>query len=224
MSRGSGGGMRQKVVAVLEFVGGALGLISLLAATRIMPTSVGGFGTLAVTAAIYLLALIAGVLLWRGARQGRGLSIVVQLIQLPKLVTMKFAFMMSFGFDLFAAVVLGQDAHGFSLSTKVGSFDLIRLGDVGLPWLCGISITSCLSLFALLSGEAIASANRYATILFWMLAGSALAISVTFLVIEQIGHVSAFEIGITSLVLAALGVALVTGLRTVKKRRREKLV
>lgn len=211
--------MRQRVVAGLEFIGGCFGLVMLFFATRVGPTSANGFAVLALTVAIYLLALAAGILLWRGQKAGRVLSIGVQLIQLPKLLFSKFAFMMSFGFDVFPVVVLDKSANGISLSAKIGAFDLIRVGDVGMPWLVGISITSCLSLYALLSDEEMASANRYATYAFWILAGSALALFGSFLAVSQLRRGTLTGTGIAIVLFAACGVASVVGFKMLRKWR-----
>jgi len=87
------------LIAVLEIVGGVNGLATIfiqLINRRLETTSTNQALFLI---AIHLLALFAGIMLWRDTRIGRVTSIVCQLIQLPKLLSPEFAFMVSFGID-----------------------------------------------------------------------------------------------------------------------------
>src|SRR5262245_59111051 len=79
----------RKTIAVLEIIGGVTGLgsVAVVASQRQPVWPEVGLG--AALLGIFSLSLVAGILLWRDTRTGRLASMIVQLIQLPKLLTGK---------------------------------------------------------------------------------------------------------------------------------------
>jgi hypothetical protein len=141
----------RKAIATLEIIGGVCGpgaVVVLWVQGGSRPIdlllAVPLFG-------VYLLALFAGVMLWRDARVGYGASVAVQLIQLPKIVSSKLAFMVSFGFDFAPMVVStpGPAGYGVHFDARVGCFPMLRINpDLSLA--VGVSVVSCVSLTLLL--------------------------------------------------------------------------
>ena len=97
----------RKAIAALEIVGGLVGGFVVVARLGPQPTP----AALAIGAAffvVFLLAILAGVMLWRDTRLGRILSIVVQFAQLPKVWSVPFAFTVGF-----VGRVLGPFKHAW---------------------------------------------------------------------------------------------------------------
>src|SRR5262245_26314917 len=97
-----------RIISVSEIVGGVAG-----AGLVIWMLLAAPFNALALIFAplpfsINILSLVAGVALWRGSSFGRKASIVVQAIQLPKIVSPLIIFMFSFGFDLWVQILLTE--------------------------------------------------------------------------------------------------------------------
>ena len=89
-----------RFIAAVEVVGGAcsFGFIvwALLGVPLDARTALVALFMLAVNA----LSFVAGVALWSGSRLGRTLSIIVQVVQLPKIVSPQMIFLFSFGLDV----------------------------------------------------------------------------------------------------------------------------
>ncbi len=102
--------------------------------------------------AVYILSAVAGILLWRGSSVGRILSIVIQLVQLPKLASTKLAFMMSFGFDFSFMIVSshGPSGYGLGFNAKIGADHMLFIGNPNISFSVGISLVSCVFLYKLM--------------------------------------------------------------------------
>jgi hypothetical protein len=102
-------------VASLELVGGVWGLIrvgGLLSRNGFTASSIVVAGVLAL---VFILFIAAGALLWRGGSLGVWLSVAVQSLQLPHIVTSPFGFL--FGAPLsFAA---GFDGSGRLMTSSL---------------------------------------------------------------------------------------------------------
>jgi hypothetical protein len=99
---------------------------------------------------IYILSLVAGVALWRDNSFGRKASIVVQAIQLPKSVSPLIIFTFSFGFDIWAHILLTGEFSklGFEFRSLADTEFLFNMQDA--PFGLGVSITACIFLAMLL--------------------------------------------------------------------------
>ena len=98
-----------RAIAVLEIVGGVSGvpavLIEILNQKPQSAILVMGFALIA----IFLLSLFAGIQLWRNKRSGYTTSIMVQLIQFPKIVTGSLAFMIELRVDVWVMASKPRD-------------------------------------------------------------------------------------------------------------------
>lgn len=139
-----------RFIAALEMAGGALGsgfvLWALLANPLDGLTALIALFVLAANA----LSFVAGVALWSGSRAGRVLSVIVQVIQLPKVVSVPVVFMFSFGLDVWVSIAqaAGQVAWGFHLiflSSSQVYFNVPVTYGLG-----GVSITSIVFLAVLI--------------------------------------------------------------------------
>src|SRR4029077_20383200 len=97
-----------RIIAVLEIIGGIVGII--LTAWQIAVSPINIFTIIfgLVILGIYVLSLIAGVALWQCRPFGRTASIIVQAIQLPKIISPAIIFTFSFGLDLWIHLLLSE--------------------------------------------------------------------------------------------------------------------
>ncbi|MGH9930446.1 MAG: hypothetical protein ACREA9_14640 [Pyrinomonadaceae bacterium] len=91
----------RRLISGLELIGGVYGLVILAKQLPAFRVDVYVILLAPIAIGIYLMSLVAGVLLWREHSAGRMASIIVQMIQLPKLVSPILIFMFSFGFDFY---------------------------------------------------------------------------------------------------------------------------
>ena len=134
-----------RTISVLQIVGGVFGLGYTAwgyprGSIAIIPLVVIG---------INLLSLYAGVALWRGRSFGRTASIIVQAMQLPKIISPAIVFMISFGFDLWVYFVKAELLTlGFEF--RFLAFNQFYVNAEGAPLGFGISLVSCVFLAILL--------------------------------------------------------------------------
>ena len=144
----------RRIIAALEMVGGIFGIAFL--AWELANTQVGGATLLvaAVVLIIYVLSLVAGVLLWRDHKWGRLTSIIVQAIQLPKILSPILIFNICFGLDLYPYLMLGiHGLFGVGFELKLLAFYQLHVG-VPVPGIgLGVSIPACIFLTALIKNR-----------------------------------------------------------------------
>src|SRR5215510_2580174 len=139
-----------RIISVLEIVGGVFGIgdvIWVLLATPFNALTII-FAPLPIS--IYILSLVAGVALWRDNSFGRKASIVVQAIQLPKIVSPLIIFMFSFGFDLWVHILLTREFSNLGFEFKFLAFNQFFFNVQDAPFGLGVSITACIFLTMLL--------------------------------------------------------------------------
>ncbi len=151
----------RKTVAVLEVVGGVCGTATVAYLLTQRPHAPREVGLAAVLIAAYLLALYAGVMLWRDTWAGRVASVLAQLIQLPKVLSPKLAFMVSYGLDFAPMAVSspGPAGYGLVFDARVFSYPLLLVNAEWLPTGFGVSVVSLLSLRLLLRPAGVAAAT-----------------------------------------------------------------
>lgn len=140
-----------KVIALLEFGGGAAGLYNLWRQLSEPPESPWVYVLAVVVGAAYVLAVVAGILLWRTKRWGYRLSIAIQLLQLPKISGAHLTFMISFGFDAILMFMFGSNVDGARLSFnfKIGADHAFFINYSEIPLALGFSLLSCFFLLVL---------------------------------------------------------------------------
>lgn len=133
-------------------IGGVLGLVGMIGTP--VPESLTGPDVILVLliAGLYILALVAGILLWRDTRLGHNLSIIVQLVQLPKIASSAIAFMINFTFDLsvLAIDLPAPASYTLTVQSQAGSKHMLFIGNPTIPFGIGFSIVSCIFLAKLL--------------------------------------------------------------------------
>jgi hypothetical protein len=144
----------RKAIALMEIVGGVTGF--LWVGVEVIQRRIVGVELVlgGIVAAIFLLSLFSGLLLWQDLRTGYGASIVIQLLQLPKILAVQFTFVLSFGFDAWVMLIMLPDRHGFDFRLQPGGFYYLHLArPPGAPLGLGISIVSCVTLVLLLRNK-----------------------------------------------------------------------
>lgn len=138
-----------RTISLLEIIGGTCGLLFVLIGPVFQNVLAGFYTVVPFFIAINILSLAAGIYLWKGTNFGRNTSIVVQFIQLPKIVSSYLVFSFSFGFDVFLQIIAYQDSLipgvQFRLLTDDQLFILMDPSYGGF----GISIVSIIFLFKL---------------------------------------------------------------------------
>ncbi len=138
-----------KVIAALEMVGGAVGLLFIVFVAVESRFSFGVMVVAPLVATIFTLSFLAGVLLWKQKEAGRKASILVQLIQLPKLASPTFTFMFSFGLDFFPMLVELGDRGAIGLQLRFLSDGQLFFFTEGTPFSLGFSISAVVAIFLL---------------------------------------------------------------------------
>ncbi len=151
-----------KAIAVQEFLGGlsgpflGVGLLIGWVQTGVTVEQLVAFG-IAVT--IYLLAIFAGVMLWRDRRVGYVTSAIVQFVQLIKIAAPQFAFLFGFGVDLSVVSAThpgagGRPVRALVYATHIGPQSGIEFSrPPGATQVFGVSIIACISLTVLRTGR-----------------------------------------------------------------------
>jgi hypothetical protein len=141
-----------KAIAALEILGGITGPIYLAFQLRDAPCPTSVVVLAVVLLAMYGLALVAGLMLWRNHRRGKALSVAVQLLQLPKIASTTLAFSISFGFDFAPMVVATNGSAGYAITflIRFGAEHTFYIDNPAMPLGFGISLVSCLFLTLLL--------------------------------------------------------------------------
>lgn len=99
------------------------------------------------------MSLVAGVLLWRDHRAGRMASIIVQAIQLPKLVSPLLIFLFSFGLDFYPYIQVEAGVSKVGVDFKLAAFYNLFLNRPGTPVAVGISIPAIVFLAVLIRSK-----------------------------------------------------------------------
>jgi len=135
-----------RTIAALEMVGGVSGILFVLYVVLVagfsMPILVVG----TVCIAISVLSLLAGSWLWQGLVRGRTTSLIVQFIQLPKLVSVPLVFTFSFGFDLFPHLTILPENVNWGIQLRFLSDSQLYINTPNAPLLLGVSIPAIIAI------------------------------------------------------------------------------
>jgi len=131
-----------RIISALEIVGGVFGIGFVIWVMLKMPFNVfsGALGVISI--GIYALSLVAGIALWGGRPFGRKASIIVQTIQVPKLVSPLFTFIFSFGFDLWVHYLLAGNFATLGFEFRFLAFNQLFINLPGAPLGLGVSISA----------------------------------------------------------------------------------
>lgn len=101
--------------------------------------------------AIDALSLIAGIYLWKGTNLGKTASLVVQIIQLPKIVSSAIIFAFSFGFDFFVHITSYGEFSNMGFEFRLLTDNQLFFGVQNAPAGIGVSITAFIAMAVLLN-------------------------------------------------------------------------
>jgi hypothetical protein len=139
-----------RIISVSEIFGGVFGIGLVIWGLVVTPFNVLTLILAPLPISIYIFSLVAGVALWRDNSFGRKASIVVQAIQLPKIVSPLIIFMFSLGFELWVNILLTGELSrlGFEFSLLASYEFFFNAPDT--PFGLGVSINACIFLTMLL--------------------------------------------------------------------------
>jgi len=139
-----------RIISVLEIVGGVFGIGDVIWVLLATPFNALTLILAPIPISIYILSLVAGIALWRDNLFGRKASIVVQAIQLPKIVSPLIIFTFSFGFDIWVHILFTSEFSklGFEFRSLADNEFFFNVQDA--PISLGVSITACIFLAMLL--------------------------------------------------------------------------
>ena len=141
-----------KFISILEIVGGISGILFAIYLLIVSQHNLYSFLLYPIVFAICILCLSAGALLSRKKELGRKLSIVIQIIQIPKLVSVPLTFTISFGLDIYPYIsVIGKTSKA-GVDIKFLAFYQFLISLQNAPFGVGVSITSIIFLIILLRG------------------------------------------------------------------------
>jgi hypothetical protein len=139
-----------RVISVLEIIGGIGGVGSVIWWLLAAPFDAFSLLLAPIVVTIYILSVIAGVALWRGSAFGRKASIVVQIIQLPKIVSPLIIFMFSFGFDLWGHILFAKGSSNLGFEFRFLAFNQLFINVQDAPFGLGVSLSAAIFLALLL--------------------------------------------------------------------------
>jgi hypothetical protein len=150
----------RRLISGIEVIGGVFGLFILANQFPSFRLDLHVVMLAPIATAVFLLSVVAGVLLWREHPAGRAASIVVQAIQLPKLVSPLLIFLFSFGFDFYPYVQVAGGDPKVGVDFKLAPFYNLYLNTPGTPIAIGISIPAIVFLIVLFGYKPVGSEER----------------------------------------------------------------
>jgi len=139
-----------RTIAVLEIVGGLSGIVFILWSLTNYSLQPLSLAIALFIVGIDVYSLAAGIALWPGTSFGRTASIIIQIIQIPKIFSSTLIFTFSFGVDLWINLLLDErfSAVGFQTSFLASNqlYLNVKTGQTGI----GLSLTGATFLFILL--------------------------------------------------------------------------
>lgn len=151
-----------RIIAALEMVGGVVGVGFVVWWLSAAPVKALTILLAPIPIGIYVFSLVAGVALWRGSPFGRRASIVVQLIQLPKIVSPQLIFMFSFGLDLWVHYLRTAEFANLGFEFRLLAFNQLFINAQGAPVGLGVSVIAPLFLLVLTRYKPGAASDVYA--------------------------------------------------------------
>jgi hypothetical protein len=140
----------RRVIASLEIIGGLSGVA--FTSWLLLTISLDGLALLLAffVLLVYLFSLVAGILLWREHRAGRTASIIVQIIQLPKIVSPQLIFIFCFGFDLYPHITIDTNFSAVGIELKFLAFFQLFFNSERAPISLGVSLPALFFLLIML--------------------------------------------------------------------------
>lgn len=145
-----------RIISIYEMIGGIVGLgVTIFLIFKILPQLLNQEATISNKAFLivlliyaiggYLLSFIAGLFLWKKQTKGILLSIITQIIQIPKFTIAGFSYFFVSGADLFIAI----SNSSLDLTAYLGSHWNISFYPEDKTFLIGINIIAIIMLIKL---------------------------------------------------------------------------
>jgi len=135
-----------RTIAVLEMIGGVFGILFLVYVALVygitMPLVIAG----SFFAAISVLSMLAGSWLWQGLPRGRTASLIIQFVQLPKVVSAPLIFMFSFGFDLFPQIGIVGHQTTWGIQFRFLADNQLFINSQESAFVLGVSIPAIIAI------------------------------------------------------------------------------
>lgn len=138
------------VISSLEVIGGCFGLY--VTVWRLIETPAASlvFLPTLVAATIFAFSAFSGVALWQSRRIGYVGSIIIQAIQLPKLISKLIVFSFSFGFDTYVYWLRAKEFSTLQIDFKPLAFYDLEINTTDAPIGIGFSISAAIFIALLL--------------------------------------------------------------------------
>lgn len=139
-----------KIISILEMVGGVIGICFVIWWFAVVPFNLISFLLSPILIGVYILSFTAGLLLWRENPYGRTTSIIVQVIQIPKVFSPLIVFMFSFGFDVWLHILIWDNKYlNYGFELKFLAFHQLFINSQNAPIGVGFSVTALIFLIML---------------------------------------------------------------------------
>jgi hypothetical protein len=142
-----------RIIASLEILGGVVGIGLLMLQVMREPLNRYLFSINIVILSIYALSSISGISLWREQPYSYILSILTQLIQLPKIILPSIIFFFSFGIDIYIYYATSYQLSNLGLDFKLGAAHQLSFGEANGTVALGLSIPALSFLLILLLAQ-----------------------------------------------------------------------
>ena len=139
-----------RIIAVLEMIGGVFGIFFVCWVALSSDLDLASMIVAGIEIAIFALSLASGIALWRRHPLGRKGSIVIQAIQIPKIVSPAIVFMFSFGFDVWIRYLQGSRLSNVGFDLRLLANSQLFINVPNTPSGFGISISACVFLLPLI--------------------------------------------------------------------------
>jgi hypothetical protein len=141
-----------RAISVLEIIGGVCGILSIFWLFLVSPFDIYSLLFAPILIGIHAFSLLAGFWLWSGKHKGRTASIIVQIIQVPKIISPYMIFMFSFGFDLWIEFLVARNGMAnYGVQLRLLTFYQFFFNAENAPFGLGISITALICLAMLIN-------------------------------------------------------------------------
>lgn len=138
-----------KIISILEIIGGFFGILFSIYLFVFTPYSFSFLVIVLLFIVVSITSLLAGIFLWKKTKTGKILSIIIQSIQLPKIISPTFTFLFSFGFDTYPYYWIKDGFTKLGIEFRILSSLQLFLNSEQMPTGIGISIVSVIFLVIL---------------------------------------------------------------------------
>lgn len=137
-----------RIIAAGQIIGGILSAILLSIELPTLNYQMLLLPMVAFLYGVFILAVLAGLLLWRDRQWGYRLSLAVQALQVPLLSSSFMTYWLVFGVGGWASATFGNHP-GFGVNFRFGGYYGLRFTNHLAPTAIGINLVACFFLYCL---------------------------------------------------------------------------